>query len=437
MNRHLMDLAIPMGFGILFINAFNLADTFFVSRLGILPLAAMSFTFPVVNFFVFTTVGLGAGATSVIARAIGEGDHDRVQNLTTSCMLLALLIVIIFISIGLLTLDPLFRALGATGNILEQTKSYMRIWYFGMLFLVVPMVGNAAIRATGDTRFPAAIMGVAALTNIILDPLLIFGLWGFPRLELQGAAIATVVSRAITFIAALAVLIFREKLIRFSGLTPSIILRCWKDILHVGAPAALNNMVVPSSIAIVTRIVAGYGASAVAAFGLVSRIESFAIIPIMAVASSAGPLLGQNWGARHFDRVKQGLKSSYLFAVGWGVFIGLILIFPARQWMELFVSDTEVISNGVMYLTLVPFVYWSQGLIYVTNASFVARGLAINATAITVLWLVVLFIPMAVAGSYFFGLPGVFVGAALSSLVAGSGSLYWNHRQLNKSLHNV
>ncbi|MEE8441062.1 MAG: MATE family efflux transporter, partial [Spirochaetia bacterium] len=148
--RMLIRLTIPMVFGMLSMVLYNLVDTLFVGRLGKDQLAALSFTFPVVLVISSLALGVGMGASAAISRAIGAGDGDRVRRLTTDSLVLAVLIVGTFATAGILTIDPLFRLLGADERILPYISKYMTIWYPGMVFVVVPMVGNNAIRATGD-----------------------------------------------------------------------------------------------------------------------------------------------------------------------------------------------------------------------------------------------------------------------------------------------
>jgi putative MATE family efflux protein len=197
-GRMLINLTAPMILGIVSIVAFNLVDTFFVGQLGIPELAALSYTFPVVLVLGSLAIGLGTGASAVISRAIGEGNEHKVKRLTTDSLILAVLIVAAFAILGLFTIDRVFTMLGAPPNILPLIREYMRIWYIGSICVVVPMVGNSAIRAAGDTRTPGIIMMIAAVVNCIFDPLLIFGIGPFPRLEIAGAAIATVIARTTT-----------------------------------------------------------------------------------------------------------------------------------------------------------------------------------------------------------------------------------------------
>ena len=232
-GKTLTKMTIAMTFGLMGMVAFNLVDTFFVGKLGTDQLAALSFTFPVVLVVSSIALGLGFGASAVISRAIGEGDHHKVQRLTTDSLLLSVIIVICFVIIGLFTIEPLFKALGATSKIIPYIKTYMRIWYFGMPFVVVPMVGNNAIRATGDAKTPSIIMLIAVCVNTVLDPLLIFGIGPFPELGIKGAAIATVISRFTTFSVALWVLTKREKMISFDIPKISEILSSWKQVIFI------------------------------------------------------------------------------------------------------------------------------------------------------------------------------------------------------------
>ena len=205
----LLKLSLPMVWGILSVLAFSLADTYFVAQLGTRELAAISFTFPVVTVLSSIAMGLGTGVASVIARVIGKGDRLQVQRLTTDSLLLSVAIVGIFSTLGLNTIDPLFSTLGAKSELIPLIRDYMSIWYLGMVFLVVPLVGNSALRACGNTIIPSLIMTLAAAMNILLDPLLIFG-WGpIPALGLKGAAIASMISRTGILVASLAFLHFR------------------------------------------------------------------------------------------------------------------------------------------------------------------------------------------------------------------------------------
>ncbi|MEM1253176.1 MAG: MATE family efflux transporter [Cyanobacteria bacterium P01_H01_bin.21] len=427
-GKQLLTLTIPMVWGVFAIIAFNLVDTYFVGQLGTAQLAAMSFTFPVVMTFGSLAMGLGIGASSVIARAIGEGDLSRVQRFTTNSLTLAVTAVVIFVSLGLLTIDPLFKALGAGPDVLPYIHDYMRIWYFGMVFLVVPMVGNSAIRAAGNTLTPSIIMTLSAAVNIILDPLLITGALGFPRLEIQGAAIATVIARATTLVAALLVLRFKENLLSAQFPNVNETLWCWKDILTVGLPAAAASMISPISIGVITSFLSIHGPAAVAGFGVASRLESFALITVMALSASMGPFIGQNWGAQEFDRVRLAMRQSFLFCVGWGLFMAIVLGLGGRPLATLFNQDPNVVAVASQYLWLVPISYGTAGIIQVSSSAFNAMGKPTPSIVMTIARMFVLYIPLAYIGSRIAGPTGIFVAALVSNLVVGVGAYCWNRK---------
>ncbi|MEL6166809.1 MAG: MATE family efflux transporter, partial [Cyanobacteria bacterium J06628_3] len=192
-----------------------------------------------------------------------------------------------------------------------------------------------------------------AALNIVLDPLLILGIGGFPRLELQGAAIATVIARATTLVAALFVLHFKERMLYLKIPSAQDTFWCWKDILYVGLPAAGSNMINPISIGVITSLLAGFGAEAVAAFGVASRIESLAMIALIALSASMAPFVGQNWGAKKYARVGKALQLSFVFCVIWGLIGAAILAVSAPTLVAFFNQNPDVVRIASQYLWIV------------------------------------------------------------------------------------
>ncbi len=419
----LLSLTIPMVFGMLAMVVFNLVDTFFISRLGTRQLAAMGFTFPVVMFVVSIALGFGVATSSVVARAIGRGDSHQVQRLTTDSLIISVFLVIIFAVLGLLSMDWIFPLLGAGDETIPLIKEYMHIWYLGVAFVVIPMVGNNAIRACGDTFFPSLIMTVSMVVNVILDPLLIFGLWGFPRMELKGAAIATVVSRAVSMIFSLLILRFKEKLIDFSLPSFKEFMDSVKQIFYVGIPSAVSRLLVPVTMAVIMRLVAGFGAAAVAAFGVAVKIEMFVFILIMALATALIPFVGQNWGAKNFSRVKEAIEKANTFSLWWGIvsFFGFWAM--AVPLGHLFGKDIEVAKHITRYLYIIPVSYGLLGCSFLAGAVFNAVNKPLIAIGLDSVRLFILSVPLAVIGSRLSGLTGLFAGLCLANLGAGTLSV--------------
>ena len=422
-TKKLISLAIPMVFGMLSMVVFNLVDTFFVSRLGTEELAAMGFTFPVVMFIVSIALGFGIATSSVVSRAIGRGDHHQVQRLTTDSLIISLFIVVIFAALGLFSMDWVFRLLGADGSTLPLVKQYMGIWYLGVAFVVIPMIGNNAIRACGDTFFPSLIMIVSTIVNIILDPLLIFGLWGFPRLGLEGAAIATVIARAVAFIFSLLILHFKEKLIAFVRPPLKELIDSVKQIFYIGIPSAVSRLLIPVTIAVIMRLVAGFGAAAVAAFGVAAKIEMFVFVLIMALATALIPFVGQNWGAKFFSRVEDAIKKANAFSLWWGLGSFVVFLLLAVPLGHVFGKDIEVAKYITRYLWIMPISYGLLGCAFLVTSAFNAMNKPFLAIGLNLVRMLLLYIPLAVIGSKLAGLTGLFVGLCLANLAAGAVSI--------------
>ncbi len=421
-GKTLIRLTVPMIFGMFSMVIFNLADTFFVGHLGAAELAALSFTFPVVLVIHSLALGIGIGASAVISRAIGEGNHDQVRRLTTDSLVLSFLLVAFFAVLGILTIDPLFRLLGATERTLPLIKQYMQIWYLGVIFVIVPMLGNNAIRASGDTKTPAIIMMTAASINLVLDPLLIYGIGPFPRLEIQGAALATVFGRATTLVVSLIVLIRRERMITFRLAPLKAILDSWKQVLYIGIPSAATRIIIPIGVGVITRFVSVYGPESVAAFGVASRIEFFAVATVMALASVIGPFVGQNRGAGMMGRVQQSVRYSKRFALVWGAFLFVVLAVLAKPLVALFNNDPRIVSGASVYLRIVPLGYGLYGILVLSASVLNVLKKPFHAASLSVFQMFILYIPMALAGSALWGLPGIFIALAASYFIAGTAA---------------
>jgi putative MATE family efflux protein len=415
--QRLREMAVPMFFGIATIILFSVVDTYFVGQIGEHELAAMGFCFPVAFFVQNIAMGIGTGATAVISQAIGAGDHERVRRLTTHALILGVILVVLVAATGLMTLDPLFSLMGAKPETLPLIREYMVPWFAGVGLLVIPMVGNSALRATGDTKTPATIMMVAGFVNVVLDPLLIFGIGPFPRWELFGAAIATCASWTVAFFGAFFFLHVRNGMLTnplCGGVTESFV-----SILKVGMPATGTNVMVPLSTGVLTSMVAEYGQDAVGAYGVAGRLEALSMIGIFAVAASIGPFVGQNYGALNCERIRKSLKLTMGFSLFWGFGTACILAIFAVPIASLFSESQEVIDNLTPYLGLVPWGYGLLGMALMVTNTFNASDRPLRATLVIGVRLFVLAIPLAKLGSKLAGLQGLYAGILVANVITG------------------
>lgn len=430
----IIRMTLPMMVGMVGMVTFNLVDTFFIAQLGTEALAAMSFTLPVVMLQGAISMGLGVGAAAVISRAIGEDDPKKVKRLTTDALILSVLMVLVVITIGLLTINPLFSFLGASKNLIALINRYMRIWYLGVPFVVIPMVGNNAIRAAGNTVIPSVVMLTAIFLNAILDPLLIFGLGPFPRLELEGAAIATVIARSVTLIVSLLFLHFKFDMLtaKFEGIAKTV--ESWKKILYIGVPAAFTQLLPPLSIGFLTKLLATQGTTAIAAFGVCSRIEMFALSPVIALGAVITPFTGQNFGAGKWDRIKKGIDFAALFSMVMGAVLWIVFFFSGETVGKLFNDSPEVFETVGLYLFIVAAAYGLHGVSIIIASVFSALNKPFSATAVNFVKMIVLLIPLSYLGQQNWQLKGIFMGIAASYVISGIGSWLYLKRVLSKDL---
>ncbi|MEO1036311.1 MAG: MATE family efflux transporter [Pseudomonadota bacterium] len=426
---HLIRMAAPLMLGIFAMMAFNVADTWFISQLGTAELAAVSFTFPVVMVISAASIGLGAGTSSVVARAIGQSDWPRVQRLATDALVLAAIAGIVLAVIGYLSVPALFRGLGANDQTLPLVVDYMRVWLYGAPLLLVPMVGMATIRATGDTVIPSAVMIGWAILNFTLDPLLIFGFGPIPGYGLDGAAWASVLARVAFAVTAMVVLL-RVDLLTIHVGSWAQLRRSWREILHVGLPAAGTNAIIPIATGVATAMIAGFGQTAVAGFGVASRIESLSLIMFYALSAIIGPFAGQNLGAGKIPRICRALALCNVFSFGAGVGIAVLLILFGRDIALFFNEDPAVVSVAVSYFWIVPLSYGTASMVMVMNATFNGLGRPMPAVMVSMARMVFIFLPLAWLGAHLAGVQGIFVALALANVVCGIGAYVWVRRAL-------
>ncbi|USD65093.1 MATE family efflux transporter [Vibrio sp. SCSIO 43136] len=418
----LRRMTVPMTFGMIAILMFNLVDTFFISLLGTQALAAISFTFPVTFAVNCITMGIGIGLSTNIGRLLGQGDNRNAARFATHGLILAVTLVICASFIGIVTTGPLFSLLGAEASLIPLIEQYMWVWYLSVPLLVIPMAGNSAIRATGDTATPAKIMMLAGLINGVLDPLLIFGIGPFPELGIQGAAIASAVSWLGALIGSLYILIKRERLLSLPN--AKIIDDC-KQILKIGTPAALSNAMNPLSGAIIMMMLASHGTAAVAAYGAAQRVESILILVLMALTSTLTPFMAQNLGANNPERSFEGLFLSMRFSIAFQLVIFVMMVPLSIPISLLFSQEQQVQDLLWHYLLFVPASYGFLGVTMMLVSALNAMHKPLWAFGWSAMRLFVFTIPSAWVGSLYHGIEGLFIGLALGNVIGGVfGYLY-------------
>lgn len=435
-NSTLKSMTIPVVYGMILLLTFGLVDTFFVSLLGTDQLAAISFTFPVTFTVISLNIGLGIGTSATIAKLMGSGDTGIARGAGTGALILSFILALILAVIGLGSMDPIFKMMGATEAELPYVKDYMLVWYGAGLFLSLPMVGNAILRANGDTKTPSIIMALGGAINAALDPLLIFG-WGpIPAMGIQGAAVATLIAWLVGSVQIL-YLLNKRQLIIPRMLRISELREYSGNILKIGLPAAGANMLTPIANGVMTAIVAGYGSAAVASWGVGGRIESIASIVVLALSMTLPPFISQNYGASHIGRVRSAYLTSLKFIMVWQFVVFLLMWALAPYIAGIFAKEEEVKQLIELFLMIVPLGYGLQGIIILSNSSFNAMHKPMSALSLSVIRLFVFFVPISWLGSIMFGLEGMFWMGVLANLLTALVAYFWFQKLLKEEMHSA
>lgn len=411
----LTGMTVPVLFGMITLMSFNLVDTFFISMLGTHELAAVSFTFPVTFTVISLAIGLGIGTSAVIAKAHGSGNSQMARADGLAALWLSAYLVAALSLVGYLCMEPLFRLLGATDETLPFIHDYMSWWFAGSVLLITPMIGNSVLRAAGDTKTPSILMAGSGLINAILDPILIFG-WGpVPAMGVEGASIASVISWSVSFSLIIYLIVVKRKLIDAGHQPLRQFLTISRRILQIGLPAAGANMLTPLAMSILTAVMASYGAHAVAAFGVGARIESIACLVVLALSMTLPPFVSQNLGGHRLDRIAAAYRLCIRFVLQWQFAVYLVLALLAPFIAHLFSTEPAVERLICWFIWILPLGYGLQGIVILTNSSFNALHLPMQALQMSVIRLFIFYVPLAWLGGQLFGVLGVFAGGLLAN----------------------
>lgn len=434
----LIKMSIPMTIGILSIFFFNLADVYFVAKLGPEPLAALGFCLPIALLLTNINLGIGTGATSIISKLIGEKDNKScLKQTVAACYVCLGAICLIYTAICIFFLDDLFLLLGASKHTISLIEAYLTPWLLGSILLTLLMLTSAVLRATGDTKTPSMIMLASGVANACLNPLFIFGFAFIPAMGIQGAAYATVLSWAVASFLALRLLHKKEGILSLRALKLNSLYEDVKPILAVGLPAAFSNILVPLSSSILTWLLAKESEVYVAAFGVANRLEPLALVIVISLTATMVPFVGQNWGAGQIHRIRNAMLFAFKFVMGFELSVALVMCLFSKQITALFTKDPIVAESLKSYLYLVPISFGFQGIALLVTSFLNAFQKPLVASAIIIGRLFVFQIPLAFIGLQHMGASGVFLGKSIAGILSGASAWLLYRSLIKKELANV
>lgn len=434
LGRRLFAMTWPMLAGVVALMSFQLADSAFVGMLGTEPLAAMGFTMPINQLMIGIQIGTGIAATALISRAIGAGSSEHAKRLSTLVLLIGSSMIGLLALIVFLLKQPILHALGAGEEVFSYTDSYWLPWLLSSWSHAFLYFGNSLCRAHGNTRLPGLMMVVTSLLNIILDPIFIFVFdWG-----LSGAAFATIVSCIIGSIVIYTQL-FKNHWLAFSiqrlELVPAL-----ASIAKISLPAMLSQLMPGMAALLATRIVASFGATAIAAWALGTRLETFSIVIVLALTMSMPPMLGRMLGARDLTQVHELIWLAVRFILVLQVFVALLWLL-IRPWMIGLVAPEPATAEYLAsYMLIVPISYSMLGVCILLVSSCNALGMPMRAVSTSMVRLFACYLPCASLGAWLGGMTGLYLGVLCGNIMAGllAWQLYrQGFRKLKQAMTNA
>lgn len=418
--RQLWTQTWPMVMGAASLLGFNLVDSIFIARLGTEPLAAQSFTFPLHFSIIGVQVGFGIAIAAIISRALGANEADRAQRQGALVLIgggafMALLTFMLW-----LLQDRAFALLGADAGMRAVIRPYWNIWVWAAWVGAVLYFGYSIFRAHGRTFFPGTMMMITSALNLVLDPLLIFGVGPFEGFGLEGAALATLIAFGTGALIVLPMVqsqgwLQRRHILREARATAG-------PFAHIAGPAMISQLMPPLAAMFATAIVARIGDNSVAAWGLASRVESFSIVLVLGLTMALPPWLGRCYGAGNWDEIRRLMRIAARGVVIWQLTLGLALAALSAPLAGLLVEDPAVREDLAVLLLCLPPSYALLGVCMLVVSASNALGWPLRAVLISVMRLFIWYLPLLWLGKEVGGLTGLAVGAGVGNLLAGASA---------------
>lgn len=400
-NKLILSMSLPIMASMLVQALYNIVDSIFVAMISENALTAVSMAFPIQNLMIAVGVGTAVGMNALLARSLGEKDYGKVNKIAENSIFLAILSYLIFLIIGLFFAEAFFRSQTDIEEIIVYGTQYLSVcccWSFGVF---IQVMFERMLQATGKTVYSMITQGIGAIINIILDPILIFGLFGFPEMGITGAAAATVIGQ---IVAAIAGMILNQKKnhevrLQFKGFRPDgdII----KQIYGIGIPSIIMQAIGSIMNYGMNRILISFTPTATAVFGVYFKLQSFIFMPVFGLNNGVIPIMAYNYGAGNRERVTKTLKTTIIYAVSIMIVGTLLFQFAPNTMLSLFNASETMIEIGVPALRTISLSFVVAAICIACSGAFQALGKAVYSMINSIARQLVVLLPAAYALAQF------------------------------------
>ena len=429
-------LAIPASVGFIFNTLFNVVDTYYGGRISTAALAAMGLTFPVFFIILALGMGMGTGTTALISQSLGAGRNEEADKFGYQAVTFSVINSVLLTIFGLIIAPSLFRILGATNNYLDISVKYMDTILYGTVFFLINSILNSLLTARGDTRTYRNYLIAGFILNLILDPWFIYGGLGFPALGIRGIGYSTVL---IQFLGAIYMIIITRRLnvfqhARFNDFIPNR--KYFAALFGQGFPASLNMLTVAIGIFVITWVASHFGKEAVAAYGIATRIEQIALLPTIGLNIAALTLAAQNMGAIRPERVYESWRLNIRYGLIIISFGTLSVLLFARQLMQAFTADIQVIEIGIEYLHIAALFFFAYIFLNMSVSTLQGMKKPIYAIYVGVYRQILMPLPLFLFLAIYlnWGTKGIWWGIFLVNWSAAIFTFFYTRLQIRKVL---
>lgn len=394
-NKLLITMSLPMIISMLVQALYNVVDSMFVSHISENALSAVSLAFPLQSFMIAVCTGTGVGINAVLSKSLGEKNYDEANSAANNGIFLAVLSYLLFLIIGLFFTRFFYQCQTDITEIIEGGYSYLVVCTTCSFGLFGQIVFERLMQSTGKTFYTMITQGLGAIINIILDPILIFGLFGFPKLGIAGAAIATVIGQIIAMLLAIYYNVSKndEIKIKIKGFKPNF--KTIKKIYSVGIPSIIMGSIGSVMTFGMNKILMVFTSTATAVFGVYFKLQSFVFMPVFGINNGMVPIVSYNFGARNKERMIDTMKISIIYAVCIMI-IGftIIQIYPDKL-LSIFNASKSMIDIGIPALKIISLSFLFAGFCIIVGSVFQALGEGVLSMIVSIARQLVVLLPVA------------------------------------------
>ena len=391
----ILSMSVPAILSMMVQALYNIVDSYFVSQINENALTAVSLVFPIQALRISVAVGTGVGINSLISRRLGENRKEEANQAATHGLLLGVVNSLLFFVIGILFSGPFLNVFNPAPEVAAMGSVYMKIICIYSFGACIEISIEKILQATGNMLFPMAFQLIGAIANMLLDPVLIFGMFGFPAMGVKGAAIATVAAQILSMVVALLVLFFKEHEVRIEFRSFHVNWHIVQNIYAVGLPSIVMQSVGSVMVVGMNAILISFTETAVAVFGVYFKLQSFVFMPVFGLNQGLMPVMGYNYGARHKSRLLSAVKIGCIIAVGMmGVGMAGFWLFTDKLLM-IFNASAQMLQIGIPALRTISLCFLPAAFGIVFSTTFQAVGDGVKSLMISLLRQLVILLPSA------------------------------------------